>query len=171
MGYTITIGQAEPSEPFYPDGDGETEQYGFTVASREFPDAPAAPGDVNPRCNYRWPSYSVWANFAREVGLHALFLGDDDSRSGGLLRPHPGVAVLRPHHAATIHAALDSYRSKHPEAVARFDVYPPGTSPIDEMTGLSQHPDCDYALARLEWVSWWVDWALANCSRPAMANS
>ena len=164
MGYTIKIGQAEPSNDHV---TYEAHEYGFEVASLELPDAPRHAGDVNPGKNERWPSYSVWTDFTKEVGLHELFYNDD----GGLVRPHPGVIVLRPEHGATIRGALEAYRLKHPGAVARFDVFPPGTSAVEEFTAPAQHPSCDYALARLEWLSWWVDWALANCSRPAIENS
>jgi hypothetical protein len=166
MGYTIKIGQAEPRGDDSDDEEGGYHEYGYEVASLDLSDAPRAPGDTNPGKNYRWPSYSCWAEFAREVGLHEFFLGDD-----GVMRPHPGVIVLRKHHAETLRGALAAYRAKHPEAVARFDIHQPGMTISEEFNAPQQHPDCDYALARLEWVCWWVDWALANCTRPAMENS
>jgi hypothetical protein len=164
MGYTIKIGQAEPIADH---DEYQNHEYGFGVAELELPDAPRIEGDVNQCKNYRWPSYSVWTEFTRDVGLYSLFFDDSD----GLIRPHPGVIVLRPEHGATIRGALEAYRLKHPGAVARFDVFPPGTSAVEEFRAPAQHPNCDYSLARLEWLSWWVDWALANCSRPAMENS
>ncbi len=165
MGYTIKIGQAEIRSD-----DLDWHEYGFEVTDVELPEAPRIEGDVNPGKNYRWPSYSVWTDFTRDVGLYSLFF-EDSGGGEGLMKPHPGVVVLRPEHGATIRGALEAYRLKHPGAVARFDVHPPGTSPVDEWTAPAQHPNCDYALARLEWLSWWVDWTLANCSRPALENS
>lgn len=154
MGYTIKIGQAEPAEV-----DSDTHEYEFSVVDLVLPEAPAAPGDVNPHANYRWPSYSVWAEFCRNVGLYELFYADD----GGLIRPHPGVVVLREHHAETIAGALRAHRAKYPSAIARFEE--------DNFRTPPQFDTCDYSLARLEWLDWWVRWTLKNCSRPAIANS
>ena len=163
MGYTIKIGQAEPAEP--EEGDHE---FGWSVATMELPDAPRAEGDPNPGKNYRWPSYGGWDAFTREIGLYSLFY-EDSGDGGGLMRPHPGVIILRPEHGAFIRGALEAYRLKHPSARAGFSVFPPGTPIEVEMQGGDRSNE-DGCLARLEWLSWWVDWALANCSRPAMEN-
>lgn len=162
MGYTITIGNAEPQQP-----DDDAHEYTFYVPSLQLPDAPAAPGDVNPHRNYRWPSYSVWAEFARSAGLHDLFFNEED----GLIRPHPAVVVLREHHAATIAGALTAFRLRFPEAVARFDIDDPTLSFAENLQRPEQHPKCDYTLARLEWLDWWVRWALNNCECPAIQNT
>lgn len=100
--------------------------------------------------NVRWPSYGGWKDFAVEVGLDELFFDEEH----GLMRPHPGCAVLREHHESAIALALAAYRVRYPHAVAGFD-----------------GSDEDGALARLEWLWWWVRWALDNCERPAIYNS
>lgn len=164
MGYTIKIGNAEPAEP--EEGDHE---FGWHVAMLELPEAPRAEGDTNPGKNYRWPSYSVWTESMKATGLYPLFY-EDSGDGGGLLRPHPGVVILRPEHGATIRGALEAYRLKYPDARAGFSVFPPGTSIEVEMAGGDRSNE-DGVLARLEWLSWWVDWAIANCRRPAMQNS
>lgn len=165
MGYTLKIGNAKPVKPDPSDAPGGS--FGWDVESIILPNAPAAPNDANPHANYRWPSYSVWAGFAREVGLSDLFF--DKNMDGVLLDSHPGVAPLYPWHREQIDAALVAYKAKHPEAVARFAAPVHGGHPFaveDE-----PHAAENGTLARLEWLAWWVGWALDNCENPAFGNS
>jgi hypothetical protein len=158
MGYTLTIGNAEL-------GRGDWDYLAF-VPSMVMDDAPHAPNDANPGANYRWPSYSSWLAFCDEVGLRDLFYDEET----GLLRPHPGCKILTPEIQEVISTALDRYRRNHPDAVARFDA-PSGRGIVADLTEPPQYPPSDYALARLEWLDWWVRWAIANCEHPAIHNT
>lgn len=165
MGYTITIGNATPQPPDPSDAPGGS--FGWTVASLVLPEAPHAPNDVNGGANYRWPSYSVWADFARDVGLHDMFFDKDGEAS--LMLHHPGIAPLSAWHREQTAAALAAYRKKHPTAVARFADPVVGGRPFGTVESPMDGPNA--ALARLEWLDWWIGWALANCQHPALGNS
>lgn len=162
MGYTLTIGNAVPRPPDPADGDEGT--FGWGVASATHPDAPAGVNDANPRANYRWPSYSTWSDFARAVGLYELFF----DKEIGLIRAHPGIVPLLPKHRTEIDAALARWRAMHPDAVPRFADPLPG-----HPFGVVPHPmnGPNATLARLEWLAWWVGWALDNCEHPAFENT
>jgi hypothetical protein len=166
MGYSIYIGNA-----VFDDVDEYDPQYRATVAGFEHPDAPRAPHDANPGKNYRWPSYGVWTEFTKTVGLHDMFYDEED----GLLRPHPGCAVLRRSHCERIELALKHFREAHADAVARFEGRE-GEDPVSEMLRIDAGKDLDCGphdatLARLEWLAWWCRWAVENCERPAVKNS
>lgn len=145
MGYNLYIGegrlaQCEPGE-----------ELRCEVTPGQSDDAPVFPGeDYNVQVGIRWPSYSVWAEFARSVGLYPMFYDEED----GLLRPHPGVRRLSESHRLQVAAALLKYRERHPDAVPQFAV-----------------SDEDSTLARLVWLDFWIGWALKNCALPAFGNS
>ena len=111
-------------------------------------DAPAFNGDDAGRTNRRQPSYVEWDQFCVATGLKALFHGEN-----GLFAEHPGTVQLTKKHAQEIHRALGRYTLKYPNAESTF------------LGG-----ERDKNLARLEWLVWWVDWALTNCKRPAIHN-
>lgn len=89
-------------------------------------------------------------------------LGYSTTTMKGLLAHHPGCAALTAAHAATINDALARYKQRHPNAVARF---------VGETGDSADASLADRTLARLEWLAFWVDWAVKNCERPAMQNS
>lgn len=160
MGYTLHIGNAIPAEP---DPDDDAFRWEIAPLSAIVPEAPRAPNDTNPGAPFRWPSYSAWADFCDAVGLRDLFY----NRESGLLRSHPGIVRLNAGHRATIDAALTRYRERHPDAVAQFtgaSLFPPFEAP-------SPGDMANAHLARLEWLAFWVGWALDNCERPALYNS
>lgn len=155
MGYTLTIGNARPAKP---DADDTGYRWEIAPLAAPVPDAPRHPNDTNPGAPFRWPSYSAWADFTRATGLDDLFY----SRDGGLLASHPGIARLTAAHRATIDAALVAYRAAHPGAVAGFSADYGDTDPASLVNA---------QLARLEWLAFWVGWALGNCEHPAFGNS
>lgn len=159
MGYSLTIGNATPTYPEPSDGTEGT--FGWDVETLDHPDSPAFENDANPGRNVRWPSYSVWADFAKDVGLYDLFL----DKYTGLMRQHPGVLPIFPSHLARVRESLAAYRAKYPDARPRFNAFsttPPPPDPLDE-------PNAN--LARLLWVEWWFAWALEHCEHPAMGNT
>lgn len=156
MGYTIRIGNATPKPPDPRHAPGGS--FDWKVGEVQLPDAPCAPNDPNGWRNYRWPSYSVWADFARDVGLYDMLI--DGNADGTLMPSHPGIAPLYPWHKEQIDAALARYRQAHPNAVPKFT-----NEPGDRADEINGH------LARLEWLAWWVSWALTNCKHPALENT
>ena len=159
MGYNLTIGNAIPTRP--DPSDGNEGDFGWTVNMEQHPDAPCAPNDTNPGASIRWPSYSGWAGFARAVGLYDILIQKDTP--GSLMRSHPGVAPIFPMHRERTRATLAAYRVLHPGIVAGFS-----DDPFEDDTVAIR---AAATLARLEWLDWWIGWALDNCENPAMANS
>lgn len=103
-----------------------------------------APRDGSPTdgTNRRCPSYTGWSNFCDETGLRPLFFDEND----GLIRRHPGVFELKPRHLAQISAA--HARLKTGDAF----IY-------------------SVQRGRMEWLEYWVEWALENCERPSIGNT
>ena len=161
MGYSITIGNAKPK---YPDpSDGDEGVFDWEVDTAESPDAPDIPNDFQPKESNRRPSYSVWADFARETGLHELFF----DRDYGMMRSHPGVAPITKARCAEVRNALTRYKAENPAAIARFCTPIPG-SPFE----VENEPNAEKnaTLARLTWLDFWFHWALKNCEHPAIEN-
>lgn len=156
MGFDFKIGNAVPVYP----GE-EADNFGWTVASATHPDAPAIDHDApwSVRGNHRSPSYTVWHDFSRTVGLEHLFNKIDGS-APELIPAYPGVAPLTRAHADEIDAALNAFRVAHPNAVPRFSAALMGNG-----DDISEH---DAHLARLVWLAWWVRWAVENCEHPAI---
>ena len=105
-------------------------------------DAPAF-GEPTDHTNQRWPSYRAWNDFAKEVGLTDLFYGHN--RDDILLQTHPGCVPLTESHRREINAAMSK-------------------ADLDDK-------DMFWYNARLQWLHYWVNWALDNCEKPVFANS
>ena len=149
MGYDITIGEARMQFPEASEAEEGVEPR-IIAARTTHPDAPVFEGDgLTGNGNDRHPSYSGWSNFCGAAGLSDFFF----DKSVGLMREHPGVAMLTQTHHARVLGALIGYRERNPGAVPGFGGSGDGT------------------LARLVWLEWWVRWALANCKVPAMRNT
>ena len=145
MGYEILIGEWDTAAKAEEEGCAPR-----TVQALELADAPAFDGDeMTGHTNRRQPSYGAWAEFCRATGLGGVFHGVN-----GLFAEHPGTVRLTGRHARTIRNALRAYRAACPGASPTF------------LSGSAT----DHHLARLEWLAWWVDWALANCKVPAIHN-
>ena len=155
MGYTIRIGNAVP----YHDKEDGCLSAGWRVEGAKHDDAPAF-GEPTDYTNERWPSYSAWAESMKALGLHDLFLGRDSGEA--LMQNHPGCAMLTPEHAKTIKDAVAKRRRANGNRPAGF-LYDIKGNP----TGL----DGDEHLARGEWLTYWVSWAVENCETPAIYNS
>lgn len=147
MGYSIIIGEHIPS-------DGEDLSWAQSVRLDEAP-AFAEPTD---HTNERWPSYSGWADFLEAVGLTYL-----SPRTGGyatdpdcppLMEEHPGSMPVLPIHLERIEAAKEAYHKR---------------IGLEKLPGWGEGQDPQ--LARLDWLVFWVRWALKNCKNPVCANS
>ena len=155
MGYTLKIGQLEKVVD---------EDYHYDSAkSFRLENAPAF-GEPTDYTNSRWPSYSAWHNFSRFVDLEDLFYNKDT----GLIRKHPGCVVLTQEHKKEIDEAYQKFYQKYPDCR-------PGYSPnINESKGIYEDkswPEENSYAVRLEWLKFWVDWALENCSESVFYNS
>lgn len=129
--------------------------------------APAYPGDtLSNNVNARHPSYTAWSGFCKEVGISELFYGqgwkpewrsyeecsEGFHRSTPLFAEHPGYQAIGPSDVEYIRQALENRRATNPD--------PPGLGSGE-----------DYEKVRLEWLYYWMDWAVKNCERPIIHNS
>ena len=153
MGYTFTIANAVPvhSKSDYPYLEAKWE---VQLASSD--QAPHFPGDITGSSNSRSPSYSVWADFCRTVGLYEFFY----TPSGHLRAGHPGCIGITKEDADFVTAALSRYSA----AATR----PPGFEAAWDYHGPANY---DYHLARLIWLEWWMRWAVEHCETPAIENT
>lgn len=171
MGYNITIGNA------YLDAEPDEGLLEIRVKGFNNDDAPN-------HCEFtgtgssRSPSYTVWNEFCRAAGIHMLFFGNgwnkdlmmydycDEGfhREVPLMANHPGVALLTMNDYRYIADALQNYKTKYPEAV-------PGFWDWDKKNFKEIPNGKDPVLARLIWLEYWINWALANCEYPAIGNT
>lgn len=159
MGYTLIIGQLETDIK-----NEELRSYNISDAeSARFDDAPAY-GEPTDFTNSRWPSYTSWSDAMRFVGLYDLMFNEET----GLIIRHPGCVPLVVEHKEIIDKAHKEFYEKYPKAKA-------GYSPkINEKEGIWDDPEwpIENSMAvRLEWLKYWIDWALSNCSKPVFCNS
>lgn len=174
MGYTLKIGEAVL--------DWSVEGVGVDCESVTLPEAPAC-GDPTDHTNERWPSYSVWANAMRTLGLMDVMFSERNKGKGHfewngetrypLLDRHPGVAPITKEHVEYVAAALDRYKSQHPDHIAQYPPLKPGVQPsmINSEEDFVDDPRFDSALVRGEWLLWWLRWAVENCKRPVFVNT
>lgn len=151
MSYAIYIGEAGiyPSPDELPHFD-PTETPTVVVRKLELPEAPLFPGQAFDRTNMIMMGYGGWHITTRLLGLWELFF---DSGTG-LMRQHPGAAVLTEEHLLHIHVASGMWQASHRDAVAQY-----GTT------------EADGILASALWLKWWVTWALEYCRVPTIYNS
>lgn len=154
MGYIFKVGNAKPhfSKEDFPYLDAR-----WQVEDVEIESAPNFPNDFGGKSNMRMPSYTVWYNFCRNVGLYEFFYVD----SFRLANEHPGCVGITEEDVYVVSEALRVYQSKAtlPAGFESFDNFANGYI-----------PSCDGDLARLIWLEWWMRWALENCETPAIEN-
>jgi hypothetical protein len=97
------------------------------------------------------------------IGLSDLMYNNEH----GLLRSHPGCFPLTKAHKKAIDEARKNFYKKYPNCK-------PGYEPGKDIFLTDPDPSWpiqnSYA-TRLEWLKFWVDWALKNCSQPVFYNS
>ncbi len=156
MGYNITIGNAELyTEP-------EDLRAGYTVQWIKNEDAIHIENDDTDKTNSRSPSYTVFTEWAREVGLSDYF----GNKETGLMREHPGIFKLSDIHLKEIRLAIEKYKTKHPDVKPGFWL-----DDSTDWTKSIEDPTLSPSLARLVWFEYWIDWALKNCEIPAIENT
>jgi hypothetical protein len=159
MGYSLTIGELEIRY----DNDIEVPRIRLTASSTRLDAAPAF-GEPTDFTNERWPSYSSWTEFCRNVGLRSLFYGDDD-REDCLLENHPGCVPLTKKHVAEINDAMNAYKLLHPDAIPTYG------NPKNFYEADPDNSEENSFMCRLVWLQFWATWAINNCEKPVFANS
>jgi hypothetical protein len=140
MGYTLAIGER----------DFDTEENIGFAKKIKLGDAPVNANSAVflEKTNVFMPSYNNWHRFLEETELNALFLG-----KGGLIKTHPGVVSLTEEHLKAVKFANDNYKKLYCDQRL-----------IDDMPCVSLNLD------RLNWLEWWMNWALSNCKDPIFTN-
>jgi len=169
MGYNLLIGEFEPV--IY---EGERYARGGCTVLSGAEGAPLDPKGCGVRDSQNWPSYSAWEQFTAAVGLHAVFFAGTQQqgrvkvpywtdRSGncheGLIRTHPGAQALTAEH-------LHQFKL----AAARLAEQPAQERWIYRNTGTELDGKCGLSV-RLDWLIFWTEYALKNCTLPTFANS
>lgn len=159
MSYDIYIGNAEVE---YQESvnDFELDEYRYevrvSVKRIELDNAPIFENDeMTGNGNSRHPGYVQWSTALEHAGILDLFFNDDT----GLMRKHPGCFPIVKSDVDAVKSALEQYKKLYPDATPRFGTW--------ENPGKAE----DAVLARLEWLVFWMDWAVNNCERPAITNS
>ena len=147
-------------------------------------DAPAF-GEPTDNTNARWPSYTSWADFCRELDIVDVMYAKGMTKGatgyfecGGkelypLMPEHPGAGPITKGHLLYIEAAAARYIRLHPDHIAQ---YPPLKEGIED-TGYNlksdyvDDPKYDGHLCRAEWLLYWLRWALENCEQPVFTNT
>lgn len=159
MGYTLKIGELISSVQY----EG-LESYIYNGCENVTDKNAPAFGEPTDHSNSRWPSYTSWNNAMRFVGLYEMMYNENT----GLIRHHPGCVPLVKEHKEIIDKAYIEFYKKYPNCKA-------GYSPkIDEKNGVyddDEWPSENSYATRLEWLKYWVDWALENCKHPVFYNS
>ncbi len=161
MGYTLKIGQLKTCWHI---DDGRESRIKLEAEHASSPDAPAY-GELTDNSNQRWPSYTVWAKFSRFVDLYEFFY----DKSVGVLREHPGCVPLCIEHKTIVDKAYAKFKEKYPNAVAGYSSINEGKS-LFEWEDDPNWPEENEYLVRLEWLKFWIDWALENCTEPVFEN-
>jgi hypothetical protein len=169
MGYNITIGNVVP---FYPDeGEYSDNEPRFVVEDMTDQEAPVFPGDsMTGKSNSRSPSYTQWAEFCKRTDLYRLFFDKEE----GLMRYHPGTILLRKKHLEVVDWALQLHKRQYPDipvgccmCVTCQSYF--GSEGLQHTDGyLEPH---SYDRVRLEWLAFWMRWALTNCARAGIYNT
>lgn len=157
MGYNLYIGEAVLNY----DNDSDYPSVYIDVKLEQHDNAPAF-GEPSDYTNSRYPSYTVWSDFCKFVGLYDLFYDEDY----GLCRPHPGETPLTTKHKEAIDKAYSDFKNKYPNSVATYGEKQENWYDSDE-----NNPEENGYLCRLEWLKYWIDWALENCEKPIFKNS
>lgn len=156
MGYTLIIGELK-TEVIQDDGG-----YIYNTAELTNHDDAPAFGEPTDHENSRWPSYTAWANAMRFIGLEELM----HNKNTGLLRNHPGCIPLTKEHKEIIDKAYIAFYEKYPNAKAGYSTKVNAFGDDDP-----DWPEENSYAVRLEWLKYWVDWALENCKQPVFYNS
>lgn len=161
MGYTLRIGQLKT---MWHVDDGRESRIRNEAAVANSSDAPRF-GEPTDGSNERWPSYTIWKKFSDFVELNEFFY----NKVTGVLRHHPGCVPLCIEHKTIVDKAYANFKEKYPDAVGGYSTINKG-KPFYEWEEDPTWPIENEYLARLEWLKFWMDWALENCTEPVFEN-
>lgn len=170
MGYNLIIGEAKVNwEPYY---------ISITCDVIRRDDAPAydEPTDYE---NQRWPSYSSWGNFCRNLDIEDMMFKQDwhEEEIAPLISNHPGASPITKEHIEHLEKKLKEYKEKFPTHIAQYPPPKKGAKPLWEGSDmyknedLVEDPKYDGNLCRAEWLLYWLKWAVENCKKPVFVNS
>lgn len=146
MAITITVGNAIIEKDDYAG-------YYVIVEDVKLSEAPCFEGDEDSwNINSRSPSHNQWFRIIDISGLHEAY------KEGGFMYTADGnckIIPLTEHHVVSIENAIKSLKENYPGSKARIGI---------------QYSEVDGVLCRLEWLAWWIKWALKNCEFPALDN-
>ena len=111
------------------------------IYAKEIENDQAPDNGIGYKDNTRSPSYRGWWEFREATGSHGLF---DE-----LINEHPGCVDLTRDHLETLVRIYNTYKKKNKQSTDEF---------------------VNYNINRLEWLVFWVEWALNNCKNPVFVN-
>jgi hypothetical protein len=171
MGYTLTIGNAKLNY---------SEDYCGVDAD------PIASADGPFQESQYSPPYTSWHNSMQRLGLMDVMFNERNGGNGftyagktraPLIDRHPGVMPISKEHVMAVEEILSAYKAAHPEHRPEFPPPKPGAVPVIPGSSIyavgdySDDPRYDSALARGEWLAWWLRYALEHCERPVFVNT
>ena len=146
MGYTVKIGELKVEVEM----DGLDSYIDFDVEDQEGRKEPFLnAGDLGDGSNSRFPSYGNWKAVCEKAGMLDFMFG----AHVGVMRSHPGQVPLSTEHKDLINKIYKNFREEYPDAHPHYD-----------------GDDACAAMVRLEWVRYWVNWAVDNCEKPVFCN-
>jgi len=161
MGYNLIIGEAEFDVDRVGDDewteDIQDEYIQVTAGHVRHDDAPAF-GEPTDYTNQRWPSYTQWYDFCEKADLvHVFYVIDEHGNNTGTLRGgHPGYFPITP----TVKAEVDKVYDRVKMQAKTLD---PGADIFSTDVGA--------VWVRVQWLKYWIDWALENCKVPVFVNT
>ena len=171
MGYDILIGERIEVKTASVENDPCLTVSEYRVNGTEHSNAPTFfDGDISKNTNGRYPGYSSFSDWCCEVGLNDLFFDDEH----GLMREHPGIVTLKENHLAQITRARQRWEMTHEDCKSKIPLkekQPLGYKGRDISKRSKIDENYDWSYAKLLWYEFWGDWALKNCTRPAIYNS
>ena len=162
MSYDIYIGNAV----LHSEWSDDYQAAEWAVESTTHPDAPFKP-DLTQSGNSCHPGYSQWADAMRAVGLYELWFKPWE----GLLSEHPGCKRLTREHLDAVEDARKAYSAQHPTERPGCCECAECQRPFAGKNPPPHDPTLNFNMLRLDWMAFWMRWALENCERPAVSNS
>jgi hypothetical protein len=143
MGYSIRIGEAVVE---YDNGEYPIVTIGAKTLRHEDRPTFDEPTDKE---SQRWPSYSSWHQSMEWAGLKDMMFEDEDA----LLGSHPGAVPITSKHRDLVNKAY--------EAKVALGIIPS----YENTEGDSS------LMVRLEWLHYWVNFAVDNLEQPVFCNT
>lgn len=90
-----------------------------------------------------------------------------------MIADHPGAQPITEIHLRLIEEAYKAYRKKHPTHRAERPPLKPGVEekPFNHASDYIDDPRYDFRMCQMEWLLFWLRWALKKCKHPTFHNS